>query len=92
MGFIKKGFDLLFPGARTVRLLKEVIDTTNSTSPIKVATNLTLVVADCCFPPPASLAVRCVSAGGLMWLSFTAPNPITFGSAVHMFTEIYELC
>ena len=88
MGLIKKGFDLLFPGARTVRLIKEVIDTTNSTSPIKVATNLTLVVADCCFPPTASLAVRCVSAGGLMWLSVTAPNPITFGSAVHMMTEI----
>jgi hypothetical protein len=92
MSLIKKTFDLFFPGARTLRLLKEVVDTTNSTSPIKIATNVTLVVADCCMPPPARLAVRCTAAGSLIWLSFTAPNPITIGSALHMVTEIYELC
>ena len=80
----------VFPGGRALKLVKSGINVTNSTNPLLVTKNITLVVIDCCAPPPVSLAVHCIATGSMIAASVVSPNPVTIGSAIHMVTEIYE--
>ena len=70
-----------------------VANTSGSTgTPLIFAKNITLVVADCCTPPPVRLAAHCVATGSLIAASVVSPNPVTIGSAIHVVTEIYDNC
>lgn len=80
----------LFPGGRALKLVKDGINVTNSTNPLILAKNITLIVVDCCTPPPVRLAAHCVAAESLIAASVVSPNPVTIGSAIHVVTEIYE--
>lgn len=92
LNLIATGASYLFPGVRTVKLVKDAINVTNSANPLIFAKNVTLVVVDCCTPPPVRLAAHCVAAGSLIAVSVVSPNPVTVGSAIHVVTEIYENC
>lgn len=87
-----EGASYLFPVTRTIKLLNDGIEVTNSTNPIVLTKNISLLVIDCCMPPPVRLAAHCVAAGSLIAASVISPNPLTLGSAVHAVTEIYENC
>ena len=82
----------LFPGGRTLKLIKNGVNITNSTNPLIITKNITLTVVDCCAPPPVRLAFQCTAAVATIGASIVAPNPVTIGSAVHLVTEIYENC
>jgi hypothetical protein len=86
LNLIAAGATYLFPGGRALKLVKDGINVTNSTNPLILTKNITLVVVDCCAPPPLRLAAHCVAA------SVVSPNPVTIGSAIHVVTEIYENC
>ena len=88
LNLIAAGATYLFPGGRALKLVKDGINVTNSTNP----KNITLIVVDCCTPPPVRLAAHCVAAGSLIAASVVSPNPVTIGSAIHVVTEIYESC
>lgn len=92
LNLITTGATLLFPSGRTLKLIKNGVNITNSTNPLLVTKNITLTVIDCCSPPPVRLAARCVGAGALIIASLGSPNPVTVGSAIHMVTEIYDNC
>ena len=92
LNFIAAGAYYLFPGARTIKLFKNGINVTNSTNPLILTKNITLIVVDCCTPPPVRLAAHCVAAGSLIVASVVSPNPVTIGSAIHVITDIYENC
>lgn len=89
---IGTGSPYLFPCGRAYKLIRNGINVTSSTNPIVLATNTTMVVIDCCTPPPVRLAAHCVSAGGLVIASIISPNPVTAGAALHVIGEIYENC
>ena len=89
---IAAGASYLFPGARSLKLFKYGHKVTNSTNPLIITKNITLIVVDCCTPPPVRLAAHCVAAGSLIAASVVSPNLITLGSAIHIVTEIYENC
>jgi hypothetical protein len=82
----------LFPGGRTLKLIKNGVNITNSTNPLIITKNITLTVIDCCAPPPVRLAFHCSAVVATIGASIVAPNPVTIGSAVHLITEIYENC
>ena len=82
----------LFPGGRTLKLIKNGVNITNSTNPLIITKNITLTVVDCCAPPPVRLAFHCSAVVATIGASVVAPNPVTIGSAVHLLTEIYENC
>ena len=82
----------LFPCGRALKLVKNGINVTNSTNPLILTKNITLVVVDCCTPPPVRLAAHCVAVGSLVVASIVSPNPVSVGSAIHVVTEIYENC
>ena len=86
LDLIAAGATYLFPGGRALKLVKNGINVTNSTNPLILTKNITLIVVDCCTPPPVRLAAHCVAA------SVVSPNPVTIGSAIHVVTEIYENC
>lgn len=90
--FITTGATYLFPGGRTLKLIKSGVNITNSTNPFTVTKNITLTVLDCCAPPPIRLAAHCISAGAVIAASVASPNPVTIGSAVHLISEIYDNC
>ena len=92
LNLIATGATYLFPGGRILKLVRNGINITNSTNPLVLTKNVTLLVVDCCTPPPIRLAAHCVAAGGLVAASIVAPNPVTVGSAIHVVTEIYENC
>ena len=92
LSLIAAGASYLFPGARTIKLFKNGINVTNSTNPLILTKNITLIVVDCCTPPPVRLAAHCVAAGSLIVASVVSPNPVTIGSAIHVITDIYENC
>ena len=80
---------LIFPGGRTLKLVKSGVNITNSTNAIGVAKNITLTVIDCCAPPVVKLPVRCLVLGGTLLLP---TNPITAGFTIEMIRDIYEEC
>ena len=82
----------LFPGGRTLKLIKNGVNITNSTNPLIITKNVTLTVVDCCAPPPVRLAFHCTAVVATIGASIVAPNPVTIGSAVHLVTEIYDNC
>ncbi len=86
LGFITESLTYLFPGGRTLKLIKSGVNITNSSNPLLLAKNVTLTVVDCCAPPP------CVAASATIAASIASPNPVTIGSAVHLVTELYEKC
>ena len=92
LNLIAAGATYLFPGGRALKLVKNGINVTNSTNPLILTKNITLIVVDCCTPPPVRLAAHCVAAGSLIAASVASPNPVTIGSAIHVVTEIYENC
>lgn len=73
----------MFPGGRTLKLIKSRVNITNSSNPIILTKNITLTLIDCSTPLPVRLAAHCIGA------SVASPNPVTIGSAV---TEIYDNC
>jgi hypothetical protein len=89
---IASGANLIFPGARALKLVKAGVTVTNSTNPLVLAKNITLTVLDCCAPPPVSLAFHCISAVALIGASIAAPNPVTVGSSIHLVSELYDRC
>ena len=92
LNLLAAGITYIFPSARVVKLFTDGINFTNSTNPVILAKNITLVVVDCCTPPPVKLAAHCVAAGSLMVASVANPNPLTIGSFFHVVSEIYENC
>ena len=56
----------LFPCGRALKLVKNGINVTNSTNPLILTKNITLMVVDCCTPPPVRLAAHCIAAGSLI--------------------------
>ena len=92
LGLIAKGATYLFPGGRALKLVRDGINVTNSTNPLIFTKNITLIVVDCCAPPPLRLAAHCIAAGSLITASVVSPNPGTIGAAIHVVTEIYESC
>jgi hypothetical protein len=86
------GGTYLFPGGRSLKLIKTGVNVTNSTNPLSLTKNITLTVIDCCTPPPVRLAAHCVAAVAVIGASIASPNPVTIGSAVHIITDIYETC
>ncbi len=92
LGFITESLTYLFPGGRTLKLIKSGVNITNSSNPLLLAKNVTLTVVDCCAPPPLRLAAHCVAASATIAASIASPNPVTIGSAVHLVTELYEKC
>ena len=92
LDLIAAGSAWLFPGGRTLKLVKNAVDVTNSTNLLILTKNITLMVVDCCTPPPVRLAAHCVATGSLIAASVVSPNPVTIGSAIHVVTEIYDNC
>ena len=89
---VSTGLTYMFPGGRTLKLVRNGVNITNSSNPLVLAKNITLTVADCCLPPPARLVAHCVGAGAIIAASVASPNPVTIGSAIHLVAEIYEDC
>jgi len=92
LDLILRSSPYLFPGGRALKLVKNGVNTINSTNPLILTKNITLTVLDCCAPPPLRLAAHCVGVGALITASVVSPNPVTVGSAIHLVTEIYEQC
>ena len=80
----------LFPGGRTLKLVKNGINISNSTNPLILTKNITLTVVGCCTPPPVRFLAHCVGVGAVIAASVASPNPVTIGSAIHLVSEIYE--
>lgn len=89
---IVAGASYLFPVGRALKLIKAGVKVTNSTNPLIATKNITLMVLDCCTPPPVKLVAHCVAGGSLVVASVVSPNPVTIGSAVHIIKEIYDDC
>ena len=87
LNLIAAGATYLFPGGRALKLVKNGVNVTNSTNPLILTKNITLIVVNCCTPPPVRLA-----AGSLIAASVISPNPVTIGSVIHVVTEVYENC
>ena len=92
LNLIVTGASFFFPGGRALHLIKKGLNITNSTNPLVLGKNITLTVVDCCAPPPLKLVAHCVAATSLVTASVINPNPLTLGSAIHIITEIYEIC
>lgn len=92
LGLITESITYLFPGGRTLKLIKTGVNITNSSNPLILTKNITLTVIDCCAPPLVRLAAHCIGAGALLAASVASPNPVTIGSTIHLITEIYEQC
>lgn len=85
-------FTFLFPGARTVKLIKNAVNVTNSQNPLTLTTNITPTIVDCCTPPPVRLVAHCTTGVVLIVAANVSPNPLTISSAVYLITEIYNEC
>lgn len=92
LDLISTGITYIFPGGRTLKMIKNAINVTNSTNPLILTKNLTLTVLDCCAPPPIRLLAHCIGAGAVIVASVATPNPVTIGSAIHLVSEIYDNC
>jgi len=89
---IKMVMPYVFPGVRGVKLIESTVNVTNSANPIVLTKNVTLAIIDCCAPLPFRLTAHCIGAGAVLAMSITSPNPITVGSALHIFKELYDEC
>ena len=49
LDLIAAGATYLFPGGRALKLVKGGINVTNSSNPLVLAKNVTMIVVDCCF-------------------------------------------
>ena len=67
LNLITAGATYLFPGVRALKLVKDGINVTNSTNPLILTRNITLIVVDCCTPSPVRLTAHCVAAGLHSW-------------------------
>jgi hypothetical protein len=65
----------VIPGGRALKLIKNGVNITNSTSPLHVIKNITLTVVDCCAPPPVKLVAHCIAASALIAISVTNRCP-----------------
>lgn len=92
LNLITAAASYVFPGARALKLVRNGVNLTNTSNPLIISKNVTLVVLDCCAPPPVRLVGHCLAAGSLVFASVVAPNPVTVGSAIHVVAEIYENC
>lgn len=92
LGLITESLTYLFPGGRTLKLIKNGVNITSSSNPLILTKNITFTVIDCCTPPPVRLAAHCIGAGAVIAASVASPNPVTIGSAIHLVTEIYDQC
>lgn len=92
LNLIVVGASYLFPAGRAFKLAKDAINVTNSTNPIIFTKNIIGFVVDCCTPAPVRLAAHWIATGLLIAASVVSPNPVTIGSAIHVVTEIYEIC
>lgn len=92
LDLLASGLTLAFPGGRALKLARNGVNITNSTNPLMVTKNITLIVLDCCAPPPVRLAAHCIGASAVIAASIASPNPVTIGSAIHMVTELYDQC
>ena len=52
LNLITAGAAYLFPCGRALKLIKNGVNITNSTNPLILTKNITLMVVDCCTPPP----------------------------------------
>ena len=89
---IGRGISYLFPAGRTVKLVMDSINLTNSSNPLVLAKNVTMIVVDCCSSSPLQLGIHCIAVGSLVDASVINPNPLTIGSGIHIVSEIYEDC
>jgi len=92
LNLIVAGIPYIFPTTRVIKLIRGGVIFTNSTNPLIFTKNVTLVFLDCCTPPPVRLVAQCVAAGSLIATTIVSPNPLTLRSAIHIITEIYEIC
>ena len=63
LNLIAAGASYLFPSGRALKLVKDGINVTNSTNPLILTKNITLIVVDCLTPPPVRLPAHRVAAG-----------------------------
>lgn len=91
LDLIAAGATYLFPGGRALKLVKDGINVTNSTNPLILTKNITLIVVNCCTPLPVRLAAHCVAAGSLIAASVVSPNPVTIGSAIHVVHKFMKI-
>ncbi len=75
-----------------MKLITNSVNFTNSSNPLVLTKNITLVVIGCCCLPPIRLAAHCIKAAATVGASVLSPNPVTIGSAIHLVTELYEEC
>lgn len=89
---IGRGVSYLFPAGRTVKLVMDSINLTNSSNPLVLAKNITMIVVDCCSSPLLQLGIHCIAVELLVDVSVINPNPLTIGSGIHIVLEIHEDC
>ena len=92
LNLIAAGATYLFPGGRALKLVKGGINVTNSSNPLVLAKNITMIVVDCCSSPLLQLGIHCIAVELLVDVSVINPNPLTIGSGIHIVSEIYEDC
>jgi len=78
--------------SRAVKWIKGGVNVTNPSNPLILTKNITLAVVDCCSPPAVRLAAHCIGVGAIVAAAVASPNPVTWGSAIHLLGEIYEQC
>ena len=82
----------LFTGNRALILVKNGTNVINSTNPLILTKNITLVVVNYCMPATVQSVAHCIATGSLIAALVVSPNPMTIGSAIHVVTETYENC
>ena len=82
----------IFPLGRAVKVIRTGYNVTNSTNPLTIGANITLIVLECCAPPPVRLAVTCVAFAAVLTSAVMAPNPVSVGATAHFMGEIYDKC
>ena len=92
INLIVTGASYIFPGGRTLKLVKNGINITNSTNLLTLTTNVTLAILDCYTPPPVRLTAYCLAAGLLLVATALYPNSIMIGLTINVVREIYNKC
>ena len=92
LNLIAAGATYLFPGGRALKLVKGGINVTNSSNPLVLAKNITMIVVDCCSSPLLQLGIHCIAVELLVDVSVINPNPLTIGSGIQIVLEIHEDC
>lgn len=78
----------MFLGERALKLVQDGVNITNSTNPLVLTKNITLMVIDCCLLSLVRLAAHCIAAGATIPIACMGPNPVTVGAAIHLVTKI----